>query len=316
MKIVDFTHAHIPEATALALASYEEERRHVPALPPIENVPDLTPFANNGFGVAAFEGDKMLGFLCSYPPFDKAFGSTDVRGIFSPMGANGAVKQNRAKIYAAMYQANGAKWVNAEAVAHAVCLYAHDEELQRQFYLYGFGLRCMDAIRPMELIPCASCEEYKFSELAPNEYPSIYPLDYQLNRHFCKSPFFMNRKPDTIESFAKLCQNESARYFVAKQNKLLCAFVKISDLGEAFAASGGDYRHIQGAYCLPEHRGKGAYQNLLNFTIATLKSEGYTRFGVDFESLNPTAYGFWTKYFTPYTHSVVRRIDENILKIE
>ena len=233
MKIVDFTHAHIPEATALALASYEEERRHVPALPPIETVPDLTPFANNGFGVAAFEGDKMLGFLCSYPPFDKAFGSTDVRGIFSPMGANGAVKQNRAKIYAAMYQANGAKWVNAEAVAHAVCLYAHDEELQRQFYLYGFGLRCMDAIRPMEVIPCASCEEYKFSELAPNEY-----------------------------------------------------------------------------------RGKGAYQNLLNFTIATLKSEGYTRFGVDFESLNPTAYGFWTKYFTPYTHSVVRRIDENILKIE
>jgi hypothetical protein len=37
---------------------------------------------------------------------------------------------------------------------------------------------------------------------------------------------------------------------------------------------------------------------------------GYTRLGVDFESLNPAGYGFWLKYFDPYTHSVVRRIDE------
>lgn len=35
--------------------------------------------------------------------------------------------------------------------------------------------------------------------------------------------------------------------------------------------------------------------------------------GLDFESINPTAYVFWTKYFTPYTHSVVRRIDEKII---
>jgi GNAT superfamily N-acetyltransferase len=75
-----------------------------------------------------------------------------------------------------------------------------------------------------------------------------------------------------------------------------------------------DYRHIDGAYCLPEHRGKGVFQNLLNFAIRTLKAENYTRLGVDFESINPTAYGFWMKYFTPYTHSVVRRIDEKILE--
>jgi len=31
---------------------------------------------------------------------------------------------------------------------------------------------------------------------------------------------------------------------------------------------------------------------------------------VDCESFNPTARGFWLKYFKEYTHSVVRRIDE------
>lgn len=316
MTILDFTHTHIPEATALALANYEEEHGYVPALPQIDAVPDLTPFADNGLGVAAFDGGQLVGFLCCYPPFDNAFGSTNVRGIFSPMGANAALKENRARIYAAMYQVAGTKWVRSGAVAHAVCLYAHDEELQQQFFLYGFGLRCMDAVRPMELIECQPCVEYAYVELVQEEYTSVYPLDLMLNRHCCESPFFMNRTPNTPESFAQNSLTENARYFAAKHKGELCGFVKISDVGEAFVASGTKYRHIQGAYCLPEHRGKGVYQNLLNFVIATLKSEGYTRLGVDFESFNPTAYGFWLKYFKAYTHSVVRRIDECILGCE
>ena len=73
-------------------------------------------------------------------------------------------------------------------------------------------------------------------------------------------------------------------------------------------------RDDTGAYCIPEHRGKGVYQNLLNFVISTLKTEGYTRFGVDFESINPSGSGFWLKHFHAYTNSVVRRIDERIMQ--
>lgn len=34
---------------------------------------------------------------------------------------------------------------------------------------------------------------------------------------------------------------------------------------------------------------------------------------MDCETFNPTALGFWSKHFTPYTRNVVRRIDENAL---
>ena len=68
------------------------------------------------------------------------------------------------------------------------------------------------------------------------------------------------------------------------------------------------------AYCLKEHRGKGVIQNLLNYAVNILKKEGYAYLGVDYESLNPTAYAFWQKYFSVYTHGLVRRIDERILK--
>ena len=90
--------------------------------------------------------------------------------------------------------------------------------------------------------------------------------------------------------------------------------MEVSNEGETFVASGDAYRHIMGAYCVPEHRGRGVYQKLLNLVINTLEAEGYTKLGVDFESINPSGSGFWLKYFNAYTNSVVRRIDEQILK--
>ena len=315
MDILDFEKKHVKEAMEIALANYDDERQYVKGLPQACDIPDLYGLAENGLGVAAFENEKMIGFLCCCEPFDNAFRATDVRGIFSPMGANAAVSKNRSKIYAAMYQAAGAKWIKTGAVSHAICLYAHDEELQRQFFRYGFGLRCLDAVRPMELIDCGSCSGYDYTELSKTECHLVYPLYLGLYRHYCESPFFMYRKPETQEEFMASSMQEGARCFVAEQNGKICAFVKISVPGETFVARGDTYRHIRGAYCLPEHRGKGLYQNLLNFTISVLKREGYTTLGVDFESFNPTARGFWLKYFTAYTNSVVRRIDERIMQL-
>ena len=315
MDIINFEKKHVKEAMEIALANYYDERQYINDLPQACDIPGLYSFAENGLGVAAFENEKMIGFLCCCEPFDNAFRATDVRGIFSPMGANAAISKNRSKIYAAMYQVAGEKWIKTGAVSHAICLYAHDEELQQQFFRYGFGLRCIDAIRPMELFDCESCAGYDFVELTKDECHLVYPLHLALYRHYCESPFFMYRKPETLEEFIVCSMQEGGRYFVAKQNGKLCAFVKISVPGETFVTTGNTYRHIRGAYCLPEHRGKGLYQNLLNFTISVLKREGYTRLGVDFESFNPTAYGFWLKYFNAYTNSVVRRIDERITQL-
>ncbi len=313
MLITDFTHNHIAAARSLAKLNYDQEREIVPALPPIDVLPDLTRFADYGLGVAAFDGDKLVGFLCSGSPRNNAFGSTDVKGVFSPLGANAATLDNRAKIYAAMYQAAGDKWALAGAASHAICLYAHGIEAQQQFFLYGFGLRCVDAIRSMEAIDCRTCNDYSFAELTQSEFASVFPLDQMLNEHMRQSPTFMLRKADTQEEFLRTCREEQVRCFVAIQSKQICAFLKIADMGETFITPRRDTKHINGAFCLPEHRGKGVYQNLLNFTISTLAAEGYTRLGVDFESFNPTAYGFWLKYFKAYTHSVVRRIDERVI---
>jgi len=294
LTIVDFTHEHISEAIELALSAYNNERIYSTDLPMIDSAPNFT----NELGAAAFDNGKMVGFLCVYPPFDNAFGSTYVRGVFSPMGANMAINS---EVYAAMYQFAAEKWVKAGAVSHAVCLYAHDDNANKQFFRYGFGLRCVDAIRRMELIDCLPCEGYEFSESS-----STAQLNLRLHEHQLTSPYFMNRKFDNTLS---------GRYFTASYNGEVCAYLNITPDGETFISDRTDYAHISGAYCLPEHRGKGVYQNLLNHAISVLKSEGFNYLGVDFESFNPAGYKFWTKYFTVYTHGVVRRIDERILEV-
>lgn len=54
---------------------------------------------------------------------------------------------------------------------------------------------------------------------------------------------------------------------------------------------------------------------MLDYAVDILEKEGYTRLGVDFESINPTADRFWSKYFAAYTQGVVRRIDERIGRV-
>ncbi len=312
MNIINFTHAHISEAAALALSNYEEERRFVSSLPLVTAVPDLAPFADNGFGVAAFEGEKMVGFLGFYSPWDNVF-TTYAKGTFSPIHGHGSVAENRENIYKRLYQAAADKLVTAGVSSHAIVLYAHEAMAQNAFFTYGFGLRCIDAVREMELIKCNICDvDYNFCELNKEDFALIYPLHLQSYEHFRASPIFMHRTPFDLHEFLEYCEN--GRYFGAFSNSQLCGYMFITNEAETFITKQKDYTNITGAYCLPEHRGKGVYQNLLNFTISTLKAEGYTRLGVDFESFNPTAYGFWLKYFTAYTHSVVRRIDEKILE--
>ncbi len=313
MYITDFTENHIELAIQVAKQNYDAQREIESALPPVDIWPDMHLFAENRLGVAAFEGEEMLGFLCCFPPFKNAFRSTNAVGVFSPMHGNGAVIQNRGEVYARMYQAAAEKWAKAGASSHAICLYAHDIVAQEKFFYYGFGMRCLDAIRSMEGITVHDCPQYTYHELPADEYMLVYPLYAMLGEHMASSPSFIVR-PYSQEAFCKSIAKGNGRYFIAKKGMEIVAFLKINNSGETFITQTNDMLNVDGAFCMPKHRGTGVYPNLLNYAICNLKAEGFKLLGVDFESINPTAYRFWLKYFSAYTHSVVRRIDEHSIR--
>lgn len=312
MIITDFTHKHIEEALNIAKANYEEERSLVPILPAIDVLPDLEEFAENGLGVSAFEGSKMVGFLCCYKPWNNAF-TTYAKGTFSPIHAHGAINERREIIYKRLYQLAAEKWVKAGISSHSIGLYAHDTQAIDAFFTYGFGLRCIDAIRPMEIVQEKSCSDFTYCELNIADIDEITILRLELSEHLASSPCFMKNTEEDLEYWLTHAKKRNSRIFVARHNTSIIAFWEVTDHGENFATSNPDMQNICGAFCLSEYRGSGVSQALLNFLIITLKNEGYTRLGVDFESFNPNAYGFWLKHFTAYTNGVVRRIDEKAI---
>lgn len=309
MKILDFEKHHVEGAKLIAAANYNEEREYIPILPGVEAFPDLEHFASNGLGVAAFEEDRLIGFLCCYEPWDNAFNSK-AKGTFSPVHAHGAIKENRRLIYQKMYQAAAEKWVKRSITYHAIAQYAHDTESINAFFTYGFGLRCMDAIRPMEDIECQPCDGICFEELAENDVIKVRKMRQMLSEHLGDSPCFMNSSLEDFQRWLTRAEERNSRVFAAYDSEKAVAFIEVIGDGENFVTEADSMLNICGAFCLPEYRGRNIYQNLLNNTINKLKQEGYKLLGVDFESFNPTAYGFWLKYFTAYTKSLVRRIDE------
>jgi GNAT superfamily N-acetyltransferase len=152
----------------------------------------------------------------------------------------------------------------------------------------------------------------EYVELFRDEWVLLLDQHNSLIRHLGNSPAFMRFEPLDEEGLYKQTA-EDVRYFAAKVNGRSVAYIKLSEHGENFATEVDDMMNICGAYCEPELRGTGIYHNLLCHMMKELKREGYRLLGVDCESFNPTARGFWTKYFEEYTHSVVRRIDEKMI---
>ena len=169
LKIIDFTENHIEQALSIAKNNYEKERKNVPILPEFVEFPDFS--GKNGLGVSAFDENKMVGYLCCYDPFEKAFGTTNAIGVWSPIHGNGKIDSEYKNIFQIMYQEAAKKWVNLKTTSHAITFYAHNYSIQNQLYRYGFGLRCIDAIREMKVIDNIDYEcKYNISELEYNEF--------------------------------------------------------------------------------------------------------------------------------------------------
>ncbi|MBQ4157364.1 MAG: GNAT family N-acetyltransferase [Clostridia bacterium] len=312
MIIRDLTLEMTEEAQKLVWVNYEEAQKNHQALPGDCEIPKLDVLFQNGLGAAAFEDGKMVGFLSGYGPWGPVFCTKDTMGVYSPLHAHAAVKENRKRIYQRLYQAAAEKWAQAGAASHTITLYDPDEDAKEAFFEYGFGKRCVDLIRPTDGME-VSFENLEFTELLKEEGKQIRHLRRALNTHLSKSPAFMKSDEKVIESWLDKREADRPRTFIAKMNGEICAYIEIQDEGENFITAHPFVQNICGAYCLPELRGQNIATALLNFVLDVLKRENIPLLGVDCESINPTAIHFWKKHFTPYTQSLVRRIDENAI---
>lgn len=304
--------SHIDQAVALALTGYVHEREHVPALgwegsPPAlrRAIADLV---QHGTGVAALDGDRLMGYLAFIGPIE-GFWNSGI-GCFAPLHGIAVSGVSRARLTSLLFQ-HAAELMVAQGVEiFAISTYRHDGEVGEGLALNGFGIRNADAIRmvdlPLDVAPAAGID---YREIAWQDAGPLLSLVNGLVRHLRQGPAFVGVEEFSEEGYAALREHRQSRFFVAFDGAAPIGYLEVTADGENVLTTAPDMVNICGAFLAEAYRGRGIYDGLLGFTLATLRIEGVRRVGVDFETMNPNALHFWTKHFDLYTSSFARRID-------
>lgn len=323
MRLSEFQETHLEEAAGLFSAGYRVERRHLELLPARHE--DAAALATRLAGltakapaIVAEEGGRLVGFLAAVP----VEGSKAIhRGVFSPECAHAAVGSDRAGVYRAMYERAAAAWAADGRLVHALAILAHDDEAVRAWFWTGFGMQCVDAVRPLTPIAGggAAADEtpavgFEVREACPADIPALMPLSRQHELYYQASPIFFPRaEPEDDEASWAGCLAAPANHlWLAVEGTEIIGMMKSgpANSGASFIASDPGTCSISGAFVDSGRRRAGVGAALLSRVIARAREEGYVRLCVDFEAHNIRGSAFWLKHFAPFSYSVLRRLDE------
>lgn len=316
MKFEIFGEKHVEEAVELLIKSTRAECAMVSALPNEDWSEKLRKLllsmTKHDLGLAYIDQGKLLCFMTGYMPIEGFFGRD--KGVFVPVHGHGAVVAHQEKLYALTYQEAARRWTNQGIVSHAFAVYGHNKTLLDYFSWNGFGYRCADAIASVEPLDVARTKGYEFELAIEEDYNKIHGMYIKLREHLYDSPtFYIDEVTISYEMFLAKKAATNSRFLLIKKESTVIGYIEYCDHGENFVTNHETMANICGAYLEEAYRGQGLYSQLLDELFRHLQEKGYTRCGVDYETFNPTARGFWNKYFTPYVISVTRRIDERLI---
>ncbi len=313
MEFMTFSQEHAEQAAALVHQAYERERATAPLLPTVKSdvfTAEIEQLCADGLGFAAVRDGELVAFIAGFR-VERFFGTAD--GVYIPVYGHGAQAEHRISLYRALYAHAAQNWVDRGLTSHVITMLTHDDALVQAWFHMGFGLRCVDAIRPPAPVE-APDNGLKVRLLTPEDADAILPLHREHQGYYHRSPLFMPYRADaTAEWMRQWLEQPDHHIWAAFDGAQPVSYMQVKHGGETFVSDDAAMRNICGAYTLPEARGRGVATLLLRHICAWMAEQGFTRLGVDFESFNPLGSAFWFKHFTPFTYSLTRRVDERII---
>ena len=307
---------HIEPALALVLAAYKEERQEIPYLPDADFSDQLRKLIaelfTQGSGFAAKVNGELVGYLAGFDRED-LWGRN--KGIYSPLYGHGAIKKNRSPIYLGLYAKAAQAWVRNQQFTHALTFFAHDQQTIDTWFWLGFGMRCVDSIRRVEPIIVGKPDPaitIRKGELA--DIPELRDIQTQFNRFWSQAPTFMPQgDEDHVQKYTDWFKKPNRHFWVAYLQGKPVGQIRIQPEAETFISEHPGVMNVTSAFVTETGRHTGVGLMLLAEVQQWLLDNGYPLCGVDFESFNIPGSKFWNRHFTPYTYSLVRRIDERIV---
>jgi len=317
LKVIKMTNDHIKDAMALFEGAYEREKEHAKALPDFKAIKSLL---NKRFdwmlkehqGLVAIDNDKVHGYLL-YVLGDELFGNQ--KCAFVPLFGHASIQDRQYQIYQSLYIEASKDWLDKKRLSWVVTSFEHDPVLDEFWFKNGFRQRCADAIA-FPKISKNKNDLLTIKKANLNMLSDIEDLHRQHNAYYQEAPLCMPvDDSDPFKELLEWFEEDNHHLWIAYHKDQALGYMRIEKTGESFISLVDDMMSVTSAYVHPDKRHMGIASTLLNEIQAYLLNETQMkRYGVDYESMNPLARGFWETHFTPYTKSVARRIDEGILK--
>jgi GNAT superfamily N-acetyltransferase len=302
---------YVSEAASMVADAYDREREFVPYLPDDDfseyfhdAIKQLFP---EGLGVAALHENRLVGFLAGIP-VEKFHGMHP--GVYCPVYGHATVEENRIEIYRGLYQQAARLWIEKGLGTHAITMFLDDQDLVDSFFCQGFGMRCIDAIRKTAAID-VHMSSIEIRKSTSEEAEKLSAINTLHTLYYRQSPMFMIKKDiaELNDSNAWLSEKNNHEW-AAYRNDVPVGIIRLSPTAETFVSDHPSVMNVKGMYVVENEWGNGVGASLVNTVQQWLMQHKYRLCGVDFESINPLGSRFWMKYFTPYTYSLVRKIDE------
>ena len=313
---------YIKIAVEMAQENYDLEKQSVTALNSIDNRPfyqsKIERLFEKGIGRIAFQNDVPVGFLAFSQIFDIGNG---VMSATSPLYGYGIRNKDRGKVISHLFQAIAAEICEKYAQSLRINVYAHDTDVLNMYVMSAFSMDTTDVIRNTAIkIPSADKNDYIFAELDKTqvlEYRTdVIELYRNLINHLRVSPIFYHCNgflpvEDRFEDFL----SDDMRIFAAFHNNQLIGMIDSEPTDIEFAKTDSKAIGMGDVFIKSNYRGCGLGAALLAFANNRIKESGIDRVFVTHGTINPTARGFWDKYFANYAYTMTRRINPDMLGI-
>lgn len=307
---------YIQNALKLALRHYKREKSFNPILPVFDSYKQLehsiATLFEKGNGLVAIQNGHVIAYIAGFK-VQNFFGN--VAGVYCPIYGHGFSSECHRKTLVQLYSNASDRWVKQELLTHAITLYSHENDLSDYLFWQGFGKRCSDAIRRVELL-LTDDNSIIVKKINPSMYRMLANIHRLSNEYFRTAPIFMpNKDEDPIREQIEWNRFDNHHEFIAFRDHKPIGIMRLCPNAETFISDHPSVMNIKMMYIIESERNKGIGKLLLSTIQEWLSKHGYSLCGVDFETLNPLASAFWMKYFKPYTYSLVRRIDERIIDV-
>lgn len=323
VEIRDLDLLYLEDAVNMAQENYEMERKHIHGLHNsdyrIYFKTELEKLFKIGNGKMAFENNIPIGYLIFGDIFNiNEYGD---KGATSPLFGYGIRSEKRAITIGKLFQEVAKKLCEKYAQSIRVSIYAHDMNVLQTYIMSAFAMDVTGVIRnvtePFEL---SKRQDYIYKELNKEElnyYKSeIMELYRGLINHLRMSPVFYHCRyflplEDRFDDFL----TDEMRIFAAFDGDRLIGIIDSEPGGDAFITGCKDTVCMGDVFLNPAYRGMGIATQMLKYANDKLRESGIKTICVTHGTINPTARGFWDKYFENYSYTMTRQIDRNMLGI-